>query len=388
MPKGPSFDPRDKRLAMRVEDHPVEYGSFEGVIPEGEYGAGAVVLWDRGTWTPVVDPNLALKKGELKFHLQGEKLAGKWALVKIKGDDPKAWLLVKDKDEHARAAAELDIVSARPESVVTGRGLAEVAAERDRLWHSKVVRPEARWIPGGPAEGDGGARLRLADLKGAVRGPLPRTQPLALAMVVETPPEGDDWLHEIKHDGYRILARIAEGEVRLISRNGKDWTKEFPQVARAIGRLRRARPSSTARSPRCCRAGRRASRPSSSAPTARRRSSTSPSTSCTSTAGTCGRSVSTTQEGAAAPPRIGAPRRALQRSRARPGRRVLRDGASGRARGRREQARQRSLSPGAWRRLAEGEVPADPGGRDRRFHAVVGRRRDHRRAARRLPRRR
>jgi bifunctional non-homologous end joining protein LigD len=237
VPKGPSFDPRDKRLAMRVEDHPVEYGSFEGVIPEGEYGAGAVVLWDRGTWEPVVDANLALKKGELKFHLRGEKLTGKWALVRIKGDDPKAWLLVKDKDEHARTAAEMDIVSARPESVVSGRGLAEVAAERDRLWHSKHVGPGGDVQPGGPAEGDGGARLRLGDLKGAVRGAMPRTQPLALAMVVEAPPDGDDWLHEIKHDGYRIVARIEEGEVRLISRNGKDWTKEFPQVSRAVGRL-------------------------------------------------------------------------------------------------------------------------------------------------------
>jgi bifunctional non-homologous end joining protein LigD len=237
VPKGPSYDPRDKRLAARVEDHPVEYVSFEGVIPQGEYGAGAVVLWDRGTWTPLVDPALALKKGELKFELHGEKLAGKWALVKIKGDDPKAWLLVKDKDDHARSATELDIVSARPESVVTGRGLAEVAAERDRLWHSRVVRPGGEVDPGGPAAGEGGGRLRLADLAGSRRAPIQKTQPLALAMVVEAPPAGDEWLHEIKHDGYRIVARIEEGEVRLISRNGKDWTKEFPQVARAVGRL-------------------------------------------------------------------------------------------------------------------------------------------------------
>ncbi len=237
VPKGPSFDPRDKRLAMHVEDHPVDYGSFEGVIPEGEYGAGTVVLWDRGTWKPVLDPNLAIKKGELKFELFGEKLRGRWALVKIKGDDPKVWLLVKDKDEHARSSVELDIVSARPESVVSGRGLAEVAAERDRLWHSRAVGPGGEIDPGGPAEGDGGARLRLADLAGAVRAALPRTQPLALAMIVESPPEGDEWLHEIKHDGYRIVARIEEGEVRLVSRNAKDWTKEFPQVARAVGRL-------------------------------------------------------------------------------------------------------------------------------------------------------
>src|SRR5262245_4942058 len=237
VPKGPSFDTRDKRLAMHVEDHPVEYGSFEGVIPAGEYGAGAVVLWDRGTWTPLIDPGLALKKGELKFELHGEKLVGKWVLVKIKGDDPKAWLLLKEKDEHVRPATEFDIVSARPESVVTGRGLAEVAAERDRLWHSKVVHPGGRVDPGGPAEGEGGEPLRLADLQGAVRGVMPRTQPLALAMVVEAPPEGDDWLHEIKHDGYRIVARLDEGEVQLVSRNGKDWTKEFPDVARAVGRL-------------------------------------------------------------------------------------------------------------------------------------------------------
>lgn len=237
VPKGPSFDPRDKRLAMHVEDHPVEYGSFEGVIPEGEYGAGTVVLWDRGTWKPSIDPGLALRKGELKFELHGEKLVGKWALVRIKGDDPKAWLLVKDKDEHARSSVDLDVVSARQESVLSGRGLAEVAAERDRLWHSRLLRPGGEAHQSGPAEGDGGARLRLSDLEGALRGPLPRAQPLALATVVEAPPAGDEWLHEIKHDGYRIVARIDEGDVRLISRNGKDWTKEFPLVARAATRL-------------------------------------------------------------------------------------------------------------------------------------------------------
>jgi bifunctional non-homologous end joining protein LigD len=237
VPKGPSFDTREKRLAMHVEDHPVEYGSFEGVIPEGEYGAGTVVLWDRGTWTPATDPAQALKKGELKFELHGEKLAGKWVLVKIKGDDAKAWLLIKEKDEHARAASDFDVVSARPESVVSGRGLAEVAAERDRLWHSKSVGPRGEVNPGGPAEGDGGERLRLADLGAAKRGPLPQTQPLALAMVVEAPPDGDEWLHEIKHDGYRIVARLEEGEARLVSRNGKDWTKEFPEIARAVTRL-------------------------------------------------------------------------------------------------------------------------------------------------------
>src|SRR6185436_5238292 len=133
--------------------------------------------------------------------------------------------------------SELDIVSARPESVVSARGLAEVAAERDRLWHSKSVGPGGKVNPGGPAEGEDREKLRLADLAGAVRGRLPQTQPLALAMVVETPPDGDEWLHEIKHDGYRIVARLEEGDVRLVSRNGKDWTKEFPEIARAVLRL-------------------------------------------------------------------------------------------------------------------------------------------------------
>jgi bifunctional non-homologous end joining protein LigD len=156
--------------------------------------------------------------------------------VRLK-DDPKAWLLIKDRDEHARTLEEFDVVHARPESVVSGRGLAEIAVERDRLWHSKVVRKDGTVDPGGPAAGDGAPPLRLAHLKGARRGPLPRTQPLALAMVVESPPEGDEWLHEIKHDGYRIVARLDEGEAQLVSRNGKDWTKEFPEVARAVHRL-------------------------------------------------------------------------------------------------------------------------------------------------------
>jgi bifunctional non-homologous end joining protein LigD len=237
VPKGPSLDPREKRLAMHVEDHPVDYGSFEGIIPHGEYGAGSVVLWDRGTWTPLADPGPALKKGELKFELHGEKLVGKWVLVKIKGDDAKAWLLLKEKDEYVRPMDGYDVVKERQESVLSGRGLAEVAAERDRLWHSRTVGPGGNVDPGGPAKGEGGERLRLSELPGAVRGPLPRTQPLALAVVAETPPEGDEWLHEIKHDGYRIVARLDEGDVRLISRNGKDWTKEFPEIARAVNRL-------------------------------------------------------------------------------------------------------------------------------------------------------
>ena len=332
------------------------------------------MLWDRGTWTPVIDPRLGMKKGELKFELHGEKLSGKWALVKIKGDDPKAWLLVKDKDEHARPADELDIVSARPESVVSGRGLAEVAAERDHLWHSKSVGADGKVNPGGPAEGDGGARLRLADLEGAVRGPLPRTQPLALAMIVEAPPEGDEWLHEIKHDGYRIVARIEEGEVRLVSRNGKDWTKEFPQVARAVGRL----PAGTALLD-----GEVAAVLPNGATSfqalQRRADAAAPlvyfAFDLLHLDGWDLRAVRLEERKEvlrrlleSAPATL-----ALQRSRARPGTGVLREGARGRTRGRREQARRRSLSRGARRGLAEGEVPAEPGGGDRRLDAALER---------------
>jgi DNA ligase D-like protein (predicted 3'-phosphoesterase) len=140
VPKGPSLDPKDKRLAMMTEDHPVEYGGFEGIIPQGQYGGGTVLLWDRGTWEPIEDPHAGLRKGNLKFRLNGEKLHGGFALVKIKGrdarDSEKTWLLIKEKDEFVRPG--YDITEARPESVTTGRTLEQIAADRDRIWDSGV----------------------------------------------------------------------------------------------------------------------------------------------------------------------------------------------------------------------------------------------------------
>jgi bifunctional non-homologous end joining protein LigD len=137
VPKGPSLDPADKRLAIQTEDHPLEYGSFEGVIPEGEYGGGTVLLWDRGTWTPVGDPAAALRAGLLKFTLAGERLHGGFSLVRLRGPsrrdaDGRSWLLVKERDQHARPARELDITAARPESVLSGRVLAEIARDKNR----------------------------------------------------------------------------------------------------------------------------------------------------------------------------------------------------------------------------------------------------------------
>src|SRR6266850_3776359 len=149
VPKGPSLDPADKRLAMMTEDHPIDYGDFEGIIPAGQYGGGTVLLWDRGTWEPLEDPHQGLRKGALKFRLDGEKLKGKWTLVRIKGRDPreegKTWLLIKERDEFVRSSKVYSITDDRPESVTTGRTLEQIAADRDRVWNSnRGMAAEAR----------------------------------------------------------------------------------------------------------------------------------------------------------------------------------------------------------------------------------------------------
>jgi bifunctional non-homologous end joining protein LigD len=246
VPKGPSYDPADKRLAMQTEDHPIEYGDFEGIIPAGEYGGGTVLLWDRGTWEPVEDPHKGLRAGSLKFRLKGEKLEGRWALVKIKGkdarDDAKSWLLIKEKDDHVRPSAEWSVTEARPESVATGRTLEEVAEERDRVWHSNraekgPAKPKGRFAVKAKAR----ARTTRKDfaalaakVPGARKRGLPRAPVLQLATLVGEPPQGDDWLHEMKFDGYRIAAALENGEARLTSRNGNDWTAQFPGVAEDV----------------------------------------------------------------------------------------------------------------------------------------------------------
>src|SRR5262245_39253232 len=139
VPKGPSLDPNDKRLAMHVEDHPIEYGSFEGIIPPKQYGSGTVMLWDRGTWVPREDPITGYKKGRRKFKLRGEKLQGGWTLVRSRGSKyggDKAWLLFKEEDEYARTGPEARIVESRPDSVATHRTLKEIASDPQRVWHS------------------------------------------------------------------------------------------------------------------------------------------------------------------------------------------------------------------------------------------------------------
>ena len=234
VPKGPSLDPAEKSLAVQVEDHPVDYGSFEGVIPEGEYGGGTVLLWDRGTWEPIEDPHAGLRKGNLKFRLHGEKLTGGFALVKIKGrdarDSEKTWLLIKEKDEFVRPG--YDVTEARPESVTTGRTMDQIAADRDRVWDSgvgevKVEKAKTKRTVTKKA-------LDPSKLPGARRAPLPASLHAQLATAVTDPPHGDEWLHEMKFDGYRILTRLDKGYVRLVSRNGKDWTERFPTLMEPI----------------------------------------------------------------------------------------------------------------------------------------------------------
>jgi len=226
VPKGPSLDPKVRRLAVHVEDHPVEYGDFEGTIPKGEYGGGTVMLWDTGTWEPIGgDPRAGLEKGELKFRLAGERLQGGWVLVHTRGsggEEENQWLLIKERDEEARPG-EPDAWGPEDRSVSTGRTMEEITAGKK---------------PGRGAARAGGTHVRAgADGHAGARPRVPASVPLTLATLTDAPPEGDDWLHEIKYDGYRIAARVDDGGVLLLSRNGLDWTARFPGVAQALAAL-------------------------------------------------------------------------------------------------------------------------------------------------------
>ena len=227
VPKGPSLDPSVKRLAMEVEPHPLEYGGFEGTIPKGEYGGGTVMVWDRGSWTPEGDAHKALAKGHLSFSLDGQKLKGAWHLVRTKrlADDGhgnkqgKGWLLFKSRDEAARDADTL--LSDEPNSALSGRDLEQIARAEGEDDEAPDSRPRKR-----PANGKRPAK------RGQTK--LPTKASPELATLVDAAPSGDDWVHEIKLDGYRILARIDHGEVTLLTRNGKDWTERMPTLRRAL----------------------------------------------------------------------------------------------------------------------------------------------------------
>src|SRR5271166_5134795 len=238
IPKGPSLDPAEKRLAVQVEDHPLEYAGFEGIIPKGQYGGGTVLLWDRGFWSPAdPHPAAAYNNGMLKFALHGEKLRGNWMLVRLKRkprDTHDNWLLVKERDEAARPGSGAAVVDDHPLSVESGRTLEEIAAAPERVWQSSAGNTEADPLPRARARAP---KIPLATIPGARKGPLPEQLKPQLASAATKAPAGNQWLHEIKYDGYRIIARIDRGKVRLITRNGLDWTSKFPELTRRFCEL-------------------------------------------------------------------------------------------------------------------------------------------------------
>ncbi|MEE3627585.1 DNA ligase D [Nitrospirillum sp. BR 11752] len=230
--RGPSLVPGEKRLAVHVEDHPLDYGDFEGTIPQGEYGGGTVIVWDRGEWTPVGDAHRGYAKGHLDFELHGEKLGGHWHLVRMRGrpgEKRENWLLIKGEDEAARGEGEPDILEERPESVKTGRVIDDVAGEEPG-WSSKTGKIEKSKVEKKARPPAGAASPKAAGtagLKGAKTAPLPDFVEPALATLQAKPPVGQRWIHEIKFDGYRLQARIEAGRVKLLTRSGLDWTKRF-----------------------------------------------------------------------------------------------------------------------------------------------------------------
>lgn len=230
--RGPSLVPGEKRLAVHVEDHPLEYNAFEGTIPKGEYGGGTVIIWDRGVWNPVHDGRKGYAKGHLEFELVGEKLSGRWHLVRMQGkpsEKRENWLLIKGEDDAARTAADPDILEERPESVKTGRKIEDVAGEPPG-WSSKTgkITGTAARKQREPAPAPAPVELPdPASAKGAKKAALPAFVEPALATLAAAPPAGERWIHEIKFDGYRLQARIEAGRVKLLTRSGLDWTRKF-----------------------------------------------------------------------------------------------------------------------------------------------------------------
>ncbi|VVM43080.1 Multifunctional non-homologous end joining protein LigD [Pseudomonas fluorescens] len=226
VPKGPSLDPKVKRLAVHVEDHPIDYATFEGSIPEGHYGAGDVIVWDRGVWIPQEDPAKAYAKGKLKFELQGEKLGGLWNLVRTHmPGKQEQWFLIKHQDSAAKPESDYDVVVAEPDSVLSDRTI--VAKKSKAADKPKPIKKPARKVA---------TKARTAQLTGAHKAKLPDVIKPELATLVEKAPEGE-WSYEIKFDGYRIMARIDHGEVKLFTRNGHDWTHKLPKQAEALASL-------------------------------------------------------------------------------------------------------------------------------------------------------
>ena len=277
--RGPSLDPGEKRLAVHVEDHPIQYNSFEGTIPQGEYGGGTVMIWDRGRWIAEGDPHKSYAKGHLDFVLEGEKLHGRWHLVRMRGRDRdrhENWLLIKGRDDEARSGSQGDILEKQPLSVASGRSMDDIAAGKGkkRVWHSNrgadrsvtETRRQTQREFRAELQAQSRSRLKTSDgvsakrtarrkstAKAAMpvarrrsaepersnrrRGGLPDFVPPSLATLHSIPPDGAEWIHEIKFDGYRIEARLDHGAVRLLTRKQLDWTHRFARIAKAVATL-------------------------------------------------------------------------------------------------------------------------------------------------------
>lgn len=263
--RGPSLVPGEKRLAVATEDHPIAYNAFEGTIPEGEYGGGTVMIWDRGEWIPEGDPHKGYAKGHLEFALKGRKLGGRWHLVRMRkraGERQESWLLIKADDAAARAAGDPDILEEKPRSVVSRRTIEGIAKAKDKVWHSnreatdrtaapragkkktpvsgkrptaKKARKRARAALAGSEvlRAEPAARPKAAGRRAA----LPDFVAPSLATLAAKAPAGEAWLHEVKFDGYRMQARLDRGKVTLKTRKALDWTARFRRVADAVAAL-------------------------------------------------------------------------------------------------------------------------------------------------------
>ncbi|WMD22366.1 DNA ligase D [Achromobacter seleniivolatilans] len=235
VPKGPSYDPSVKRMAVQVEDHPIAYNEFEGQIPKGEYGAGKVIIWDEGSWTPVGDALEGYRAGHLKFDLHGVKMQGRWALVRMKGketDKQPAWLLIKDRDGHARAEREFSVVDEMPDSVVplrkrVSKTKAKTTADSNSNSRANAKASKRKQAPTSDDEPLPG---QAADL--------PDSMKPQLATLADGVPGGAaDWLYEVKFDGYRLMARLDASGVKLYTRNGHDWSEKMPHLLGAFRKL-------------------------------------------------------------------------------------------------------------------------------------------------------
>jgi bifunctional non-homologous end joining protein LigD len=239
--KGPSYVVADKRLAVQVEDHPMEYGGFEGTIPKGQYGGGTVMLWDTGTWEPVGDANEGFRTGRLKFILHGHKLKGHWTLIRMGGkaaqESKPNWLLIKEHDEYERPADAPAIVDEEPDSVITHRDLDAISSDSDHVWDSRTGLAADERAKTAATQKKSAKKRSIAIPKSAKAETLPKFIPPQLASASERPPTGKSWLHELKLDGYRMQGRLENGKVQLLTRSGLDWTHRMRPIATSLEAL-------------------------------------------------------------------------------------------------------------------------------------------------------